>query len=69
MNTENEMTIPIIPQDEMESWRVGEGMTIPKNQVDKLEDIYIKFFDENKMSYDEYLGLVLYGVLPKYNSH
>ncbi len=62
---ETPLTIPIVTKDEMASIDEGEEMTIPKKKVDKLEDIYSKYFDKDKMSIDEYWNLVLYGELPK----
>ena len=60
-----EMTIPIIPPDVIENMEVGGEIIIPKEKVEKLKNVYTKFFDENKMSYEDYVSLVLYGVLPK----
>jgi hypothetical protein len=62
---ETPLNIPIFTKDEMASIDEGEEMTIPKKKVDKLEDIYSKYFDKDKMSIDEYWNLVLYGELPK----
>jgi hypothetical protein len=59
------MTIPLVPKNVMESLEVGKEITIPKKKIEQVENFYIEFIDENKISWDEYYDMVIFGVLPK----